>query len=64
MMSVNYHYVTIPELQKGISMANAPESENQDNKKWAGPFFTIWTGQAISLLGSQMVQFALIWWLT
>lgn len=31
---------------------------------WAAPFFTIWTGQAISLLGSQLVQFALIWWLT
>lgn len=28
------------------------------------PFFTLWTGQAISLLGSQLVQFALIWWMT
>lgn len=28
------------------------------------PFFTLWTGQAFSLLGSQLVQFALIWWLT
>jgi len=28
------------------------------------PFFTLWTGQALSLLGSQAVQFALIWWLT
>jgi MFS transporter, DHA3 family, macrolide efflux protein len=28
------------------------------------PFFVIWTGQAVSLLGSQLVQFALIWWLT
>lgn len=28
------------------------------------PFFIIWTGQAFSLLGSQLVQFALIWWLT
>lgn len=27
-------------------------------------FFTIWGGQAISLLGSQLVQFALIWYLT
>ena len=27
-------------------------------------FFVIWTGQAISLFGSQLVQFALIWWLT
>jgi DHA3 family macrolide efflux protein-like MFS transporter len=31
---------------------------------WARPFFTIWMGQAISLLGSQLVQFALIWYLT
>jgi DHA3 family macrolide efflux protein-like MFS transporter len=28
------------------------------------PFFTIWTGQAFSLLGSTLVQFALVWWLT
>ncbi len=27
-------------------------------------FFALWTGQALSLLGSQAVQFALIWWLT
>jgi DHA3 family macrolide efflux protein-like MFS transporter len=27
-------------------------------------FFTIWTGQAFSLLGSQLVQFAIVWWLT
>jgi DHA3 family macrolide efflux protein-like MFS transporter len=31
---------------------------------WRKPFFLIWTGQSISLLGSQLVQFALIWWLT
>ncbi len=31
---------------------------------WARPFFTIWMGQAASLLGSQLVQFALIWYLT
>lgn len=31
---------------------------------WHIRFFTIWTGQAISLLGSQLVGFALIWWLT
>lgn len=28
------------------------------------PFFVLWTGQALSLLGSMSVQFALIWWLT
>ena len=33
-------------------------------RNWAGRFFTIWTGQAFSLFGSALVQFALIWWLT
>ncbi len=32
--------------------------------KWQTPFFAIWTGQAFSLLGSRIVQFALVWWLT
>ena len=31
---------------------------------WAVRFFTLWTGQALSLLGSQLVQFAIIWYLT
>ena len=31
---------------------------------WKIPFFTIWTGQAFSLIGSNLVQFALVWWLT
>jgi DHA3 family macrolide efflux protein-like MFS transporter len=32
--------------------------------RWALNFFTIWFGQSFSILGSQVVQFALIWWLT
>lgn len=31
---------------------------------WRARFFSIWGGQALSLLGSQVVQFALIWYLT
>ena len=31
---------------------------------WKRPFFTVWIGQAFSLLGSALVQFALIWYLT
>jgi DHA3 family macrolide efflux protein-like MFS transporter len=31
---------------------------------WQRRFFTIWVGQALSLFGSALVQFALIWWLT
>jgi DHA3 family macrolide efflux protein-like MFS transporter len=31
---------------------------------WRFHFFIIWTGQAFSLIGSRVVQFALVWWLT
>ena len=40
---------------------------NQDDikmKGWKLSFFTIWTGQAFSLLGSSLVGFALVWYLT
>jgi DHA3 family macrolide efflux protein-like MFS transporter len=37
-------------------------SSNQTN--WKPRFFTIWTGQAFSLLGSMLVSFAIIWWMT
>ncbi len=31
---------------------------------WKIRFFTIWTGQAISMLGSNVVNFAIVWYLT
>jgi MFS transporter, DHA3 family, macrolide efflux protein len=34
------------------------------NSNWALRYFTLWAGQALSLLGSQLVQFAIIWHLT
>jgi len=37
-------------------------SEFQSN--WKPKFFTIWSGQALSLVGSSLVQFALVWYLT
>lgn len=36
----------------------------KEGKPWKARFFTIWSGQALSILGSQLVQFALIWHLT
>jgi DHA3 family macrolide efflux protein-like MFS transporter len=32
--------------------------------RWQIPFFGVWTGQAFSLIGSRLAQFALVWWLT
>lgn len=40
------------------------KSMQPTNENWAPRFFTLWTGQALSLLGSQLVQFAIIWYLT
>jgi DHA3 family macrolide efflux protein-like MFS transporter len=39
-------------------------STNPISTNWRRPFFTIWTGQAFSLLGSSLAGFALVWWLT
>lgn len=30
--------------------------------RWKTRFFTIWTGQSLSLVGSAAAQFALVWW--
>ncbi|MBN1249396.1 MAG: MFS transporter [Anaerolineae bacterium] len=35
-----------------------------DARPWTARFFTIWIGQALSLIGSQVGGFALVWWLT
>jgi hypothetical protein len=36
----------------------------KDHRLWKTRYFTIWGGQAFSTAGSQLVQFALIWYLT
>ena len=40
------------------------EHTRERRPKWQIPFFTIWTGQQFSLIGSNVLQFALVWWLT
>lgn len=40
------------------------DSAGEPSRGWAVPFFTFWAGQALSLIGSRLVQFALIWYLT
>ena len=39
-------------------------AESSLPKTWARQYFTVWTGQAFSLVGSALVQFSLVWWLT
>jgi DHA3 family macrolide efflux protein-like MFS transporter len=36
----------------------------QAQDKWQISFFTVWTGQQLSWIGSMLAQFALVWWVT
>jgi MFS transporter, DHA3 family, macrolide efflux protein len=47
-----------PLIKKGIQYL--PRSSSN----WSTSFFVIWSGQAVSLFGSAIVQFAIMWWLT
>jgi DHA3 family macrolide efflux protein-like MFS transporter len=49
--------------EEKISMDTATHSPPIP-EKWARRFFPMWGGQAISLVGSSLVQFALVWWMT
>jgi DHA3 family macrolide efflux protein-like MFS transporter len=42
---------------------NAKHTTGQ-HRNWQTPFFTIWTGQQLSWVGSAVAGFALVWWLT
>jgi len=44
--------------------AASPTPASTTPERWAAKFFIIWTGQAFSLVGSALVQFALVWWMT
>jgi MFS family permease len=48
--------------KKGVHIAT--QFSVRDGKRWKASFFAVWGGQALSILGSQLVQFALIWYLT
>jgi DHA3 family macrolide efflux protein-like MFS transporter len=43
---------------------NTTRAAEQGQAQSMAPFFIIWAGQAFSLLGSGLVQFAVVWWLT
>lgn len=44
--------------------AASPTPISPISERWAAKFFIIWSGQAFSLVGSALVQFALVWWMT
>jgi len=52
-----------PELQTAVAQSGAGE-ENPLTGNWRLRFWSIWGGQALSLIGSALTQFVLIWWIT
>ncbi len=45
-------------------MNEADDGVGSEQPRSLAPFVIIWTGQALSLVGSSLVQFSLVWWLT
>lgn len=46
-------------------MSDSVQSQSSNKiPAWLRVFAPIWSGQAISLLGSALVQFAIVWWMT
>src|SRR5215211_4269345 len=39
------------------------ETKPAENTKWQGRFFAFFGAQAVSLIGSNIAQFAITWWL-
>ncbi|MHC5038083.1 MAG: MFS transporter, partial [Planctomycetota bacterium] len=39
-------------------------THQRESSGWKIPFFTIWSGQQLSLVASSLGQFALVWWVT
>jgi DHA3 family macrolide efflux protein-like MFS transporter len=51
-------------MYKETIMIAAKQTDSTEKPASMRPFFAIWSGQVFSLLGSELVQFALVWWLT
>ncbi len=45
-------------------MSNSPITSQEFKANWLGKFLAIFSGQSLSLFGSALVQFALVWYLT
>ena len=46
-----------------MTISDKPQGDTRDAASMKR-FFVVWGGQAFSLLGSNLVQFALVWWIT
>lgn len=55
---------TAPQGSERLPLERTMSSSTKQSGTSIRAFLLMWGGQAFSLLGSQLVQFALIWWLT
>lgn len=50
-----------PDASKSNNLQGSTQSKEQSSSSWRRTYFTIMAGQAVSLVGSSAVQFALMW---
>jgi hypothetical protein len=55
---------SVDRAQDRVVTQREPHGMSRSSTNWTRTFFTVWTRQALSLFGTQFVQFALVWWLT
>jgi len=53
-----------PPVQSGSPSQRWHVAAYAHSTRWKVSFLAVWSGQAFSLVGSELVRFALIWWLT
>lgn len=51
-------------MDLNVTRANLAQSAVKPTDNWRPRFFAIWSGQALSLIGSALTQFVLLWWIT
>jgi DHA3 family macrolide efflux protein-like MFS transporter len=68
MTTETYHSAIRSAHEMPVDPAVATEttavSDAWANVNWKPRFFAIWTGQALSLIGSALTNFVLVWWIT
>ena len=64
MLSPSQHHWLKQMKNRGNLVTEISQTAQIAETRSMRPFFIIWTGQAVSIFGSALVQFALIWYLT
>jgi MFS transporter, DHA3 family, macrolide efflux protein len=52
------------ETSAAVTASPEPDATQGPESQWQLRFWSVFTGQALSLVGSSLTQFVLLWWIT